>query len=219
MSYQPLMMLTEPVWWQHLLETLNMMMKQSPVLSTMIPFMADVFVFTYPLFLIAYYLIGIQLKNHHRKVEALTIFLAAVLGFVVNFIFKIFVGKARPDQVLFAQNDLILQALPKFSFPSDHATVSMTMAVATLFIALQIKNKGLRWFAIFLIWGSLVMCVSRVMIGVHWPTDILAGWLIGALIWWGITRMSVVVFLKKYIFDYLIHFQEFIFGLFTRKKY
>lgn len=63
-----------------------------------------------------------------------------------------------------------------YGFPSCHA--ANTFALAT-FMSLIMRNARLSWFLV--IW-SLVICYSRVYLGVHYPGDIIAGITIGAMI-------------------------------------
>jgi undecaprenyl-diphosphatase len=58
------------------------------------------------------------------------------------------------------------------SFPSGHATLYMALTVSVFFY-----NKKIG--VVFLI-GTLLITVSRVIAGVHWPSDILAGYVVGA---------------------------------------
>lgn len=62
------------------------------------------------------------------------------------------------------------------SFPSGHAQTSL---VSMGYLALVVRR---RWFTVFAtIWVALIG-LSRVYLGQHWPTDVLGGWLIGALL-------------------------------------
>jgi undecaprenyl-diphosphatase len=66
------------------------------------------------------------------------------------------------------------------SFPSGHAASSMIFYL-TLALALTSRNRW-RWVAAA---GatilSLLIGTSRVMLGVHWPSDVVGGWAFGAL--------------------------------------
>ncbi len=65
------------------------------------------------------------------------------------------------------------------SFPSGHAANSMTA-----FLALALWLAPPRWRTAALtaaVLASLAVGATRPLLGVHWPSDVLAGWLIGAL--------------------------------------
>lgn len=75
-----------------------------------------------------------------------------------------------------------------FSFPSGHAMTSMSLA-AVLVVLLW----GSRWSALTLVLGSVYVVVigwTRLYLGVHYPSDILAGWML-AIAW--VIGMSIVV--------------------------
>jgi membrane-associated phospholipid phosphatase len=67
---------------------------------------------------------------------------------------------------------------PTFSFPSNHAQNAVVFwgAAAVLF-------RG-PWRIVLVVLPPLLIGVSRVYLGVHFPTDVAAGWAIGALIVW-----------------------------------
>lgn len=77
---------------------------------------------------------------------------------------------------------------PDFSFPSGHALSSMM-----LFVSLIVLTWGSRWFTTVLFIGSFFVLGigwTRLYLGVHYPTDILAGWMLA--IAWSIAVSLVV---------------------------
>jgi undecaprenyl-diphosphatase len=77
------------------------------------------------------------------------------------------------------------------AFPSGHATAS---ALAVGFMVWAARRAGVRTAgrvaaALALSWGVAVG-VTRVYLGVHWPTDVLGGWLLAAA-WLASTRPAL----------------------------
>ncbi len=112
-----------------------------------------------------------------RPRAALLLASIIVLGVGVVFILKFGIHRPRPDLVPHAMNAL------SPSFPSGHAataavvylTIGSLVARAASRIRIKVFVIGI---AIFL---TLGVGISRVYLGVHWPTDVLAGWTIGAV--------------------------------------
>jgi len=123
----------------------------------------------------------LQRKRH----AALFVFVAVGSGAALSFALKAGFDRPRPD--------LVSHAATVFtsSFPSGH---SMTAAVAYLTLAAVLirveTRRRLRAYVLSLaILIPLAVGVSRVYLGVHWPSDVLAGWTAGAawaVLWWGI---------------------------------
>lgn len=61
------------------------------------------------------------------------------------------------------------------SMPSDHASLFMGFAVAVLCV-----HRGAGLFLV--IWAAFVTSIPRIILGYHWPSDILVGWLVGAIL-------------------------------------
>jgi undecaprenyl-diphosphatase len=109
----------------------------------------------------------------HRRL-ALAVFAITMFGRALNELQKIWIGRVRPDL------EVHLAVVKTMSFPSGHST-SATVFYLT---AALVLTQGSRWRNVAL--GAAVvmaMCVgiSRVMLGVHWPSDVIGGWSFGAL--------------------------------------
>ena len=69
---------------------------------------------------------------------------------------------------------ILNEFMPTSSFPSDHATVTMAIAMMSLFRGIKNKDKKFLRFGGILIVFSFITSFARVTSGVHWPTDIIA---------------------------------------------
>jgi undecaprenyl-diphosphatase len=119
---------------------------------------------------------------------ALLLFAAVGGGWLATTLLKWGFDRARPDLVPHGSH------VYTASFPSGHAMMS-AVTYLTIGALLARMHSGLLTKAYFLILAALLTVavgVSRVYLGVHWPTDVLAGWTVGgawALICWTIARI------------------------------
>ena len=99
---------------------------------------------------------------------------------------KLLFDRTRPDVV----THLVEVATP--SFPSGHALLSAGIYLTLgALLARQFPPGPLRRYVIGVAAGlALLIGLSRVYLGVHWPSDVLAGWLAGSLWAWGSWRMA-----------------------------
>lgn len=111
--------------------------------------------------------------------------LAALLSLTVNAMItnvtlKPLVARTRPYEAI--EGLKILVAAPHdFSFPSGHTSASF--AAALVYLRKMPKKYGV-WFVVL----AALIAFSRLYVGVHYPTDVLAGFLIGLFSSWAVCR-------------------------------
>jgi len=118
--------------------------------------------------LIAYALFRRKLR------EAVMITLAIGSTAVLVLAFKDFFMRARPDNALY-----VIVSDP--SFPSGHASMAAAFFVILMFVCVpkihsSVRRGGYIVLSLFLI---ILVGMSRLILNVHWATDVLAGWALG----------------------------------------
>ena len=115
----------------------------------------------------------------HPRLAILTLF-AAVVATAVTHGLKPTLDVLRPPAVFGADEfHLIGHSISSKAFPSGHTVTAFTLA------GLLILGLRPRWpWVVGLLLLASMMGVSRMVAGVHWPTDVLAGSIIGLLAAW-----------------------------------
>ncbi|HLN60441.1 MAG TPA: phosphatase PAP2 family protein [Symbiobacteriaceae bacterium] len=101
-----------------------------------------------------------------------------VLGNWSNDVLKNLFNTARP----LASDVRVLRPEPSGAFPSGHSQNPLLFWGT---IALEVNR---RWLTAVVAVVVVLIGISRLYIGVHWPLDILGGWTLGALMLWGFAK-------------------------------
>lgn len=122
---------------------------------------------------------------------ALMLLVAVLGGTLISEGLKVGFNRPRPDLVAHVVETTSM------SFPSGHAMLSaVTYLTLGALIARAQERRHLRGYVL----GSAVLItlligMSRVYLGVHWPTDVLAGWCLGAA--WAISCWVVLTWIAR----------------------
>jgi undecaprenyl-diphosphatase len=119
--------------------------------------------------------------------NGLFIFAASIGGWVLNWLLKLAFARDRPDVVPH------LREVMSSSFPSGHALTSAAVYLTLGTLLMRIAEGRLaKYYCIAIaMFVTFLVGVSRVFLGVHYPSDVIAGWLIGmswALLCWAVER-------------------------------
>lgn len=119
--------------------------------------------------------------------NAAFVFLASVGGWMLNDLLKEVFARPRPQVVPH------LRQVMSLSFPSGHALTSAAVYLTLGALLMRVAQSRLaKFYCMFIaMLVTLLVGATRVYLGVHYPTDVLAGWLIGiswALFCWLLER-------------------------------
>lgn len=119
--------------------------------------------------------------------NAVFVTLASFGGWFLNGALKQLFQRPRPDVVPHLQNVMSL------SFPSGHALTSAVVYLTLGALTMRVAERRLTKFYCMAvaILATVLVGATRVYLGVHYPTDVIAGWLIGfswALLCWIVER-------------------------------
>jgi undecaprenyl-diphosphatase len=154
---------------QHLFYALYSLAHRGVFLDSVIVFVADILPVILGLFVAVYFVIIKKSPLHFFKVFGVVLVPSAIGLVLQHIVFR----HPRPFSILPDVTPL-LSISPFTSFPSMHATVFSALAVA--FLAYDRKR-----FAVFAFF-ALLISLARIAAGVHFPTDILFGFLVGSIL-------------------------------------
>jgi undecaprenyl-diphosphatase len=112
---------------------------------------------------------------HRKRREGIIVAATAICSQTSIEIFKFLYGRPRPAPIL-------LQPLASTdSFPSGHTAESTAifLTVATVIASLEVSGRTKILAYAVAIFVMMSVGFSRVYLGMHWPTDVLGGWVLG----------------------------------------
>lgn len=110
-----------------------------------------------------------------RRTGCASAFGLAIGALVTNLLLKPFFMRPRPYVTVPGLTNLIDMSRDPNSFPSGHATAAFGVCMA---IFLTVKDKRAKAASLFV---AVLMGFSRLYVAVHYPTDVIAGALIGTM--------------------------------------
>jgi membrane-associated phospholipid phosphatase len=139
------------------------------------------------LVLVGAFTLGVHRRVSSRLGNGLLLAAFAALGGLVELVINFFLHRTRPPIADW------LSAASRNSFPSGHAT---TAALFALFSAWALRKRIRQGWPQITLWVGAATYVlgvgwSRIWLGVHWPSDVLGGWLYATA--WFIFTISVFV--------------------------
>lgn len=160
----------------------------NPILNWIMPIVTNENNIAIPLVLFWLWLLLFQGKR--GKIAAILLLLTVALTDVIAAqIIKPWIGRIRPSHAMLDNINLLVSKGGKYGFVSNHA--ANTMAAATVIGYFYNKWKSV------VITISIIVGFSRVYVGVHYPFDVLGGWLFGYAVAWGILSIWVILKIRE----------------------
>ncbi len=130
-----------------------------------------------PLVVVSLGVLGLLSASQHKQPAIEHAFAYGIIAFGLNTILKLLLHRTRPHGLI-----IRTLGLRSYSFPSGHAFG--TVIFYGLFAYLDIKYLAHPWntlIAICLALTVFLIGVSRVYLGAHYPSDVVAGWFLGVV--------------------------------------
>jgi undecaprenyl-diphosphatase len=126
-----------------------------------------------------------------RYAEAGVMAFAAIGGQIISETLKAYFDRARPDFVAHVVETT------SASFPSGHAMMSAAiyLSIGAMLARVQAKRRVKTYIHVAALVVTVLVGMSRVYLGVHYPTDVLGGWCLGAA--WAILCWSALAWLTR----------------------
>lgn len=130
------------------------------------------------------------LSGHRGRAGLLA--LSAISGTGLLYFFKSWFARARPDA---AFADAVVGG---WSFPSGHTSMSaiVFLTLGSLLAAMRVRPRERTFILATAVLLTLLVGISRVMLGAHWASDVLGGWAFGAA--WALLCLMAARLLQRW---------------------
>ncbi len=154
-----------------------------------------------PLYLLIFYFL---LRAYRFKSAILSIsgvFAVAAITLGLTNLVKNQIARLRPNNEPILMDSIRIYQTPEnFSFWSGHSAVSFAVATFVVLLLVASQAKALhkpqaintKWLLLIYIW-PVTFALSRIMVGVHYPTDVVVGMLVGLLLGYAFAKACLIL--------------------------
>jgi len=170
-------------------EQINNLAHLSPVLDLIGIFLASYLQYFLIILLLSFLFWPKVNKNSAKKTVLVAFASGALSRLILTPAIRFFIHRPRPFLAIPSVKQLIVNNEGFSSFPSGHASLFFALAMGAYFYN---KKLGILLFA-----GAIFMGIARVFVGVHWPSDIIGGALLGISAAWVTNMLAKRIFQNK----------------------
>ena len=125
-----------------------------------------------------------------RRRDLATMMLLSLIPIGAGNLIKLAVGRTRPEYLL-PEFLLVSTAPTSLSFPSGHALFAATFGGLLIWLAQELIRSPVlrRSFQVGLVLVILAVGWSRIYLGLHWPSDVVGGYMYGLVAIWMLTTL------------------------------
>ena len=159
-----------------------------PILNQVMPFITDADNWVLPILLLILYL-GFFRGKKGKVALCLLIISLSLNDSICAQLLKPFFERVRPSHISIEGLNLLVSKGGKWSMPSNHASNMFSLAVILSYFYDRFK------IPLFLL--AIMIAISRVYVGVHYPGDVIVGALVGYSISWIVITLWVILKMRE----------------------
>ena len=159
-----------------------------PILNQVMPFITDADNWVLPILLLILYL-GFFQGKRGKIALCLLIISLSLNDSICAQLLKPFFERVRPSHISIEGLNLLVSKGGKWSMPSNHASNMFSLAVILSYFYDRFK------IPLFLL--AIMIAISRVYVGVHYPGDVIVGALVGYSISWIVITLWVILKMRE----------------------